>query len=96
MNVTDFEREINPECEEYENDCESQKEAPDKDRPLAAISHPARILSTPPGYSSGFVLILREPHAEHFMCLLTSGTGVSGGSGTVAGLTSRSWSRSQQ
>lgn len=36
--------------------------------------------STPPGYSSGLELILREPHCEHFMCLLTSGTGVSAGS----------------
>jgi len=29
----------------------------------------------PPGYSSGLVLILREPHAEHFMCVPINGTG---------------------
>ena len=39
----------------------------------------------PPGYSSGLVLIFRELHAEHFMCLPTSGTGVSAGSGSIAG-----------
>jgi len=31
--------------------------------------------STPPGYSSGFVLILCDPHAEHFMCVPINGTG---------------------
>jgi hypothetical protein len=34
---------------------------------------------TPPGYCSGVVLTLREPHLEHFMRLPTSGTGVSPG-----------------
>ena len=55
-----------------------------------------RIAATPPGYSSGFVLIFREPQAEHFMCLLTSGTGVSGGSGTLAGWTFCSRPHAQQ
>ena len=49
-----------------------------------------RMATTPPGYCSGLALIFREPQAEHFMCLPTSGTGISGGNGTVAGLTSRS------
>ena len=57
---------------------------------------PLRLAATPPGYSSGLVLIFREPQLEHFMCLPTSGTGVSAGSGTVVGLTSRSWPQSQQ
>jgi hypothetical protein len=48
------------------------------------------------GYSSGLVLIFREPHPEHFMCLPISGTGVSSGKGTVAGVTLRSRPKSQQ
>ena len=55
-----------------------------------------RIVATPPGYNSGLVLIFREPHTEHFMCLPTSGTGVSGGSGTLAGWTLRSRPHAQQ
>ena len=41
---------------------------------------------TKPGSSSssGFVLIFRDPQAEHFMCLAMSGTGVSGGKDTVS------------
>jgi hypothetical protein len=38
----------------------------------------------PPAYSSGRASIFREPHAEHIICLATSGMGVSGGIGTVA------------
>jgi hypothetical protein len=39
----------------------------------------------PPGYSSGLVLILREPHAEHFMCVPINGTGIFQDSGSAAG-----------
>lgn len=48
------------------------------------------------GYSSGLVLILRDPHAEHFMCLAIEGTGVVAGSGTDAGQTFLSRPQSQQ
>ena len=40
------------------------------------------------------MLNFHEPQTEHFMCLPTAGTGVSAGSGAVAGLTSRSWPQS--
>ena len=35
-----------------------------------------RQLAIFPEHSSGFVLIFREPHAEHFMCVEMNGTGL--------------------
>lgn len=62
----------------------------------SAYSRRARMVITPPAYCSGVVVTFLEPHLEHFIRLPTSGTGVSGGSGTVAGVTSRSWQQSRQ
>jgi hypothetical protein len=42
------------------------------------------------------VLIFLEPRLAHFMYLPMSHAGVPGGSGTVAGVTSRSWQHSRQ
>ncbi len=78
-----------------EKDAAAARE-PDDDAGEAPGLDPAPHRLDAPGYSSGLVLILREPHFEHFMCLPTSGTGVSADSGAVAGFTSRSWPHSQQ
>ena len=67
--------------------------------PLSCSDHykrPRRMPSTPPGYCSGFVLILREPHAEHFMSVAINGIGVFQDNGSEAGSTSSSWLQSQQ
>jgi hypothetical protein len=55
-----------------------------------------RMASTPANYSSGLVVILREPQAEHFMCVPINDTGVFQDSGSDAGSTSRWWPQSQQ
>ena len=51
---------------------------------------------TPPGYCSGVVLTLREPHLEHFTRLPTEDTGVSPGSDRLRGSMARSRPHSRQ